>query len=39
MAQYKVPQDVEATINFIGLAALMILMVVIVFKDIFFPII
>ncbi len=35
----KVPQDVEATINFIGLAALMILMVVIVFKDIFFPII
>lgn len=35
----KVPQDVEATINFVGLAALMILMVVIVFKDIFFPIV
>lgn len=35
----KIPQDVEATINFIGLAALMILMVVIVFKDIFFPIV
>ncbi|MBO5299641.1 MAG: site-2 protease family protein, partial [Clostridia bacterium] len=35
----KVPQEVEGTINFIGLAALMILMVVIVFKDIFFPIV
>jgi len=35
----KVPQEIEGTINFIGLAALMILMVVIVFKDIFFPIV
>lgn len=35
----KVPQNIEATINFVGLAALMLLMVVIVFKDIFFPIV
>ncbi|MBQ6172556.1 MAG: RIP metalloprotease RseP [Clostridia bacterium] len=35
----KVPQKIEAAISFGGIVALMILMVVIVFKDIFFPII
>ena len=35
----RVPQKIEATINFIGITVLMLLMVVIVFKDIFFPIV
>ena len=34
----KVPQKYEAVVHFVGLVALMALMVVIVFKDIFFPI-
>ncbi len=34
----RVPQKYEAVIHFVGLVALMALMVVIVFKDIFFPI-
>jgi regulator of sigma E protease len=35
----RVPQKVEAAISFAGIVALMILMAVIVFKDIFFPIV
>ena len=35
----KVPQKIEAAISFAGIVILMILMVVIVFKDIFFPIV
>ncbi len=35
----KVPAKIEAAISFAGIVILMILMVVIVFKDIFFPII
>lgn len=34
----KVPQKYEAVIHFVGLTLLLILMVIIVFKDIFFPI-
>lgn len=34
----KVPQKYEAVVHFVGLVALLALMVVIVFKDIFFPI-
>ncbi|MBQ2880657.1 MAG: RIP metalloprotease RseP, partial [Clostridia bacterium] len=34
----RVPQKYEAVVHFVGLVALLVLMVIIVFKDIFFPI-
>ncbi len=34
----RVPQKYEAVVHFVGLVALLVIMVIIVFKDIFFPI-
>ena len=39
ISRKRIPKNVEATINFAGIVILMVLMVVIVFKDIFFPIV